>query len=184
MLTDQRAGALAEKEPEIPAAWSESARHTYREAGHELILAHRTVTEREAHAVGFGTASFALVVEPPVLILCYQFGEAIPWSVAPYRWHLLPPAERFVTPFESIDSADRAIVRVSLVDERSGRLRARRNVPLSLTITRAWNAFVRRHASRSCSTPRYNAALSQFFRRFPTTEELLGYAIATSSDGD
>lgn len=184
MFTDRRGTALVENEPEIPPAWSDTVRQTYPEAGHELVLAHRGVSDRQARAVGFGPASFALVVEPPLLILCYQFGDAVPWSVAPYRWHLLSPMERYVTPFESVDSSARALVRISLVDESTGRLRARRDVPLSITITRAWNAFVRRHASRSCSEARYNAALTQFFRRFPTTEALLSYAIATSLDGE
>src|ERR1700730_4352830 len=55
--------------------------------GHELALLYPGVTEREVAAVKWGKASFALVVEPPLILLCFRFGDAIPWSIAPCPWN-------------------------------------------------------------------------------------------------
>ncbi|HEV3165203.1 MAG TPA: hypothetical protein VGZ22_14345 [Isosphaeraceae bacterium] len=168
----------------LEAPWPDVARHSLKDADHELVLVYRGVTERETRAVGFGRASFALVVEPPLIMLCYRFGDAIPWSLAPYRWHRIRPVERFASSRELQGAGAKANVRVSLVEAESERLRVCRVAPLSIALTRAWNAAIRRHVGKSCTEARFSAALAQFSRRYPHPESLLTHAIATSVDGE
>jgi hypothetical protein len=154
-----------------------------RNAGCDLTLALPGVSDREAEAVAFGRSQFALVVKSPLILVCFRFGSGFAWSVVPYRWHALPQSDRYVTAVEGMDSTECAVVRVCATD-RTGHVRASRNTQISLFMTRAWNASVRRHAGQSCSEARHRAALGQFFRRFTTPDELLAQAVATSVDGE
>src|SRR5947209_5886255 len=101
-------GRMLSAVPGSPARLSARASGAPRQIGHELVLVYRGVTASEARAVGFGKASFALVVEPPLIVLCYRFGDAIPWSAAPYHWHRVPDAERLILPepAEHLDADD------------------------------------------------------------------------------
>jgi hypothetical protein len=169
---------------ECLAPWPDPAQHVYRESGHDLVLVYRGVTEREIAAVRWGQAAFALIVEPPLIMLVFRLGDSIPWSVAPCRWNHIPSADRYEAIWENLTAGDRTWVRISLTDADSGLVNARRTVPLSPTLTRAWNAAVRRFASHACSEARYSAALAQFSRRFPRADALLSLAVATSVDGE
>src|SRR3954451_10298344 len=80
-----------------PPPWIESAEYQYRLGRHRLTLAFPGVPSRLEAAVGGAEAEFALVVEGPLLVLGYRFGDAVPWSwAAPYNWHFAPAAERVV----------------------------------------------------------------------------------------
>jgi hypothetical protein len=166
------------------ARWAEPAQHIYRETGHELVLVYRGVTQCEIDAVSSAPAAFALVVEPPLLMLLFRFGDAIPWSVARCQWSEVPAAERCESCGDGVDSQGNASVRVCLVDAEEGRVCARRTEPISLFLSRAWSAAIRRLGSRGCSEARYCAALAQFSRRFPHANSLLSLAIATSVEGE
>jgi hypothetical protein len=176
--------SLAGSQVESEAPWPDPAHHRYQETGHELVLAYRGVTDREIAAVQTGQAAFALILEPPLLMLVFRFGDAVPWSVAPCRWQQVPSVDRYESSWEDLAPGECAWVSISLVDAEGGRVCARRTVPLSPILTRAWNAAIRRLAGRSCSEARYSAALSQFSRRFPHANALLSLAIATSVDGE
>jgi len=158
--------------------------HLYRDEAHELVLVYHGVSELELQAVQHGQASFALVVELPLIVLCYRFGNAIPWSVAPYRWNRLSSLEHSAIPGERPASSAHSVIRISLLEGESNQLVARRVAPLSWTLTRAWNAAIRSQAGRTCSEARFNAALTQFNRLFPHADSLLANTIATSIDGE
>jgi hypothetical protein len=184
MHMDRMVQSIVEGPVNNEGIWPEPVQHVYGESGHELVLVYRLVTEREIAAVRWGQAAFALVVEPPLIMLVFRFGDAIPWSVAPCRWHQVPDEERNEAKREDQDPSTQGWVRITLVDAEGGHVCTRRVVPLSTILTRAWNAAVRRMASRACSPARYSAALSQFSRRFPRADGLLSLAIATSVDGE
>jgi hypothetical protein len=167
-----------------PPHWAEPAHHSYRDAAHELTLIYHGVTEREMAAVQWGEASFALVVEPPLIVLCYRFGNGIPWSVAPCRWQRVPSSDRLLGPVPSAFPEVEGHVKVTLVEASDNRILVRRLAPLAPALTRAWNAAMRRQALQHCSEARYSAALAQFARRFPRADALLGLALATSIDGE
>jgi hypothetical protein len=158
--------------------------HNLPENGHELVLVFQGVSHREISAVRWGQASFALVVEPPLIVLCYRFGEAIPWSLAPCRWNQFSAWDRMNAHCDEHTFLAQSRLRVSLVEAADGRVLAQRVAPLSRALSRAWIAAIRRQALQNCSNARYSAALAQFMRRFPRPDLLLGMAIATSVDGE
>ena len=77
-------------------SWPEGAYFTYSPGGHELTLFHSEIRPDMVNEVSRGQAEFAMIVEPPVLVLAYRFGQSIPWSDVPYSWHLQPVAWRVV----------------------------------------------------------------------------------------
>lgn len=75
------------------------AEYRYRRGDHELVLSLHGITDLQAEAVAGGEAEFALMIEGPLLVLGYRFGDAVPWAAtAPLHWQGLPPEERVVPP--------------------------------------------------------------------------------------
>ena len=75
--------------------------------------------------MGRAEAEFALVVEGPLLVFGFRFGDAMPWTwAAPYNWHFAPPAERVVPAAVDLtpDSYARlwATLWITLVDAATG----------------------------------------------------------------
>ena len=64
--------------------WLEASQYSFRSGQHELVLFFRNPTAQEVDAVRRGTAEFALSVELPLIVLCYRFGNGVPWSDASY----------------------------------------------------------------------------------------------------
>ena len=63
--------------------WPEGAQYSYGLNGHELTLFVSDVNEQLVHDLRYGEAEFAVIVEHPVLVLAYRFGESIRWSDVP-----------------------------------------------------------------------------------------------------
>ena len=145
-------------------------------AEHELVLFYRGVTDREVRSVEGGRAQIALVVEPPLIVLCYRFGDAIPWSIASYHWR------QFARP-GPIGRGARTGLRIALIDAEDGEVRARRFVPLARGLVLAWDAAIGIQAARNCSEARYAAALAQFARAYPDPDDVLARAVVISTDG-
>ena len=136
-----------------PAPWLEGAEYQYRLGRHRLILALRGVPGHREAAVGRAEAEFALVVEGPLLVFGYRFGDATPWSwAAPYNWHFAPPAERVVP--AAIDLTPESYARlwatlwITLVDIDDGRVRVCRAVALRPEFTHALHGVLREQALR------------------------------------
>jgi hypothetical protein len=182
MQAEEFAGTLVAGPILSPSA--EPALNALRETGHELVLSYEGVSHREISAVRWGQASFALIVEPPLIVLSYRFGEAIPWALAPFRWNEFSTRDRMTAQWDEQEFLAQPNLRVSLVESSDGRVLANRVAPLSRSLSRAWVAAIRRQGIQRCSNARYSAALSQFTRRFPRPDALLGMAIATSIDGE
>src|SRR5262245_28591955 len=76
--------------------WPAKAEFAFGPGGHELTLFHPEIGPGVIDDVRRGPAEFALIVEPPILVLAYRFGEAIPWEDTAYSWHLQPEFRRVV----------------------------------------------------------------------------------------
>lgn len=112
-------------------SWPEASRYIYRgETEHELILFYSNPTTEEIQAVQSSEAEFRLHVAMYVFLLLYRFGEdEIPWSDAPYSFHLVPDEER-VPPPPLFYSHKEGILRIVLVDADTGIIKALRTVPM------------------------------------------------------
>ncbi len=141
---------------------------------HELILAGLGVDERVIRSVQRDRVDLGLVVEPPLILVCIRFGEAIPWTWAPYHWRR-PDGEAPDEP------RIRTKLGITMVDPE-GRIRVRRTRPLARGVAMAWTAAIEHLADLGCSRARYAAALAQFGRLQTCPLALLSRAIVLSVD--
>ncbi len=124
-----------------------------------------------------GEAEFALIVEEPLILLAYRFGDAGSWSIAPFNWLDLPRNEQ-VPPRET---QDRALLSVSMKRPRRSELEPIRNLTLSLDFTRALNDAVRERAKFPSNPFEESRALEALRRRYSSARGLLARALVRSA---
>ncbi len=149
--------------------WLEASQYSFRGGQHELVLFFNNPTPREVEEVRRGTAEFALHVERPLIVLCYRFGDGVPWSDAPYSYHVLPEHERRLPP-ETDEATIRALLLVYLVDAETGILRAMRQVSFSPEFTARLHGAIREQAIEPWDQSEYDRALAELYRRRSTSE--------------
>lgn len=176
-MTAYRVGALYHPSRR---SWPEVAQYSYRGGGHELVLFLRQPTSREVRAARQCLASFAFYADQDLLVLLYAFGDGLPWSDAPFSWHLVPEAERILPP--ETGGEERALLSVVLVNAATGIIRALRAVTLSPTFTRLLHDTIREQAARPWpGDAAYDAELAALYQRYPSTAKLL--AVSTRDTG-
>jgi hypothetical protein len=158
-------------------AWPEGAQFTYGPGGHELTLFRSDIRGDVVDAVGYGKAEFALIVEPPLVVLTYRFGQSIGWGDAPYCWHLQPTSQR-VVPSVDYSPEARALLWITLVDTEDGIVRAQRGVTLSPSFTRALHSAIRAQALMTFNAEECTSAISKVFLTYNNAADRLGLAKA------
>lgn len=152
--------------------WPEVAQYNYRGGEHELTIFLERPRTKELEAARVGAADFALIASPPVLLLCYRFGDGLPWSDAPYSWHLVPDAERTLPPEPEL--AERALLHVVVVDAATGIIRVLRALTLAPEFSRALHRAIRAQSRIPWSSHAFDRELSLLQRS--TSAELAGRA--------
>ena len=163
-------------------SWPPGSQYNFRAGAHELLFFFESPTEREVEAIRKGAAEFALVFEPPVIVLLFRFGEGIPWSDAPYTYHVLP-AEQQQLPidWEEGSPETRALIEIMLISCETGIIRAMRQVTFSPEFTRAVHKSIWEQAHAAYDPVAYDRTLHGLFRS--TTEQLLARAQYRSKGG-
>jgi hypothetical protein len=169
--------------PYIPGktSWAEGAEYNWRGGEHELRFFFRRVTDRERTAIRKGPCTFALAVHGPVVFFLYRFGEAIPWSDAPYSYHMVPEPERTVPP--QLSREQRALLHVILVNADSGLIEALRTVSLAPVFSRRLHEAITLQAALPFDQALYDRALDAVYRKYPTSERLLQTALVHCEGG-
>ncbi len=124
-----------------------------------------------------GPAEFALIVEQPVLVLAYRFGEAIRWEDTPYSWHLQPESRR-VVPAAAVAPEARALLWITLVGSDDGIIHAQRGMTLSPPFTRALHDAIRAQAFRPFDPCACTAAIANLYLSHPDPLDRLERAVA------
>jgi hypothetical protein len=158
-------------------SWPEGAQFTHGRGGHELTLFRSDINLAIVDDISRGAAEFALVVEHPLIVVAYRFGNSIKWNDVPYCWHLQPPDSRQVPVIVSQAEA-RALLWVTLVSTRDGIIRAQRGLTLSPQFTRAVNDAIRTQATMSFDPRDYTAAISRAYVGYSSTESRLSVAVS------
>jgi len=167
--------------------WPERGEYNYRAGMHELRLLLSQPTVGEIEAVKTGRADFALRVERDIIFLLYRFGEAIPWSDAPYSWHLVQRAypDQATLPAPHGSPEGRDTVQVILVDAGAGIIKAIRVLSWSPAFTAAIRGAIRDQAARSWpGDDEYDRQLANAYRRWPTSAAMVRDASARTRGGD
>ena len=159
------------------SAWPEGAQFNYNVAGHELTLFYSNIRDDMIDEVRRGQAEFAMIVEHPVIVLAYRFGNSIPWGDAPYSWHLQPASWRVVPPLGHSPEA-RALLWVSLVGADDGIIRAQRGLTLSPGFSRTLHDAIRTQAMMTFDPAKCTSAVSKIFLNHPSPVDRLSLAVA------
>lgn len=157
--------------------WPIGTRYSYGHNGHELTLFLSPIHERLIGDLRFGEAEFALVVESPVLVLAFRFGQSCSWSDAPFCFHMQPTQGRVIPPPE-LSEQTRALLWVTLVGARDGLIHAQRGMTLAPEFTRALHQAIREQAAKPFSPDACLTAMCNLFLDHPDVSARLTQARA------
>lgn len=156
--------------------WPEGSQYTCRAGEHELLLLWPSPRAAEVRGVRSGAVEIAVLVEPPVIALCYRIADACDWSDAPYSIHLVPEPEREPPHQDALAAESRALLRVVLVDAMTGIVRAIRAVTLSPEVTRGLHEAIARQLVAPWDPSAYDAALASLYARHPHSRSMAAAA--------
>ena len=157
--------------------WPEGGQFTYSPGGLELTLFRSDICEDVVDEVRRGGVELALIVELPLIVLTYRFGQSIPWNDVPYSWHMQPVSWRVVPSVErSLES--RALLWITLVGADNGIIHAQRGVTLSPSFTRSLQVAIRTQALMAFDPEECTSAISKVFLNYPAAVDRLSLAEA------
>jgi hypothetical protein len=157
--------------------WPAGAEFAFGPGGHELVLFHPGIGPERIDDVRRGPAEFALIVQPPVIVLAYRFGDSIPWEDTPYSWHLQPEYRR-VVPAAVVAPEARALLWITLVGAEDGIIHAQRGMTLSPPFTRALHDAIRDQAMSRFNPCECTSAISSLYLTRPHVLDRLEVAVA------
>jgi hypothetical protein len=165
-------------------SWPEVSEFNYFDGGTaELMLRLTHPSAATIQSIRHGPATFALAPIGDVLFFLYAFSPALPWSAAPFSWHLVHP-DRRQSPPTQIDEPEGQLLQIVLVDAASGIVEALRVITLTPDFTRALYDAIRRQVTRQFpGRTGYDAQLAEAYREYPTTADLLNEATASMESG-
>jgi hypothetical protein len=157
--------------------WPEGGQFTYSPGGLELTLFLSDIRDDVVNEVRRGVVELALIVELPLIVLNYRFGQSIAWNDVPYSWHMQPASWRIVP---SVDHSpeSRALLWITLVGADDGIIHAQRGVTLSPSFTRSLHGAIRAQALMAFDPEECTSAISKVFLNFSTTVDRLALAEA------
>lgn len=143
--------------------WPELAQYNYRGGEHELVLFFNHPTPEEIHDVARGEVDFALYERGAQIVMLYRFGQALPWSDAPYSIHLVPTEERVLPP-ETAEGAE--LLHVVLVNAATGIIAALRAIAIPQDFLQVLYSAIHRQAALPFTRAIYNGELESLFARY------------------
>jgi hypothetical protein len=164
-------------------SWPEGGHFVCGPHGHELTVCRSDINADLIHDFRRGESEFALVVEPPVIVLAYRFGQSDSWNDISYCWHLQPEDWRVVPPVLQSPEA-RALLWITLVGADDGLIHAQRGVTLSPQFTRMLHTAIRNQAMKAFNSEECTTAVSKIFLWYPTPVDRLALAIARSQGNE
>jgi hypothetical protein len=144
--------------------WPQGAQFTSGPRCHELTLFQADIGPGHVHDISRGPADFALIVETPVIVLAYRFGESIAWTDVPYSWHLQPEFGRAIPSLAS-SHEERSLLWITLVGTQDGIIYAQRGMTLSPEFTRALHQAIREQAMSTFDAKECTSAISSIYLR-------------------
>jgi hypothetical protein len=157
--------------------WPIGAQYCYGLNGHELTLFLSPIHQQLVHDIQSGEAEFALVVEVPVLVLAFRFGQSFSWSDVPFCFHMQPAHGRIVPP-PVLSQESRALLSITLVGAEDGLIHAQRRMTLAPQFTRVLHQAIREQATKPFSPDDCVTAVSNLFLDHPDINARLSLAQA------
>ena len=157
--------------------WPEGGQFGFSAGGVELTLFRSRIATNIVDEVRRGEVELALIVELPLIVVAYRFGEAIAWDDVPYSWHLQPASWRVVPAIDQSPHA-RALLWITLVSADDGIIQSQRGVTLSPSFTNSLRDAVRAQAMMPFDSDECTCAVSKVFLNYPTAIDRLVLARA------
>ena len=162
--------------PDAPNGWREGRLRTAEEGLNSPCFI-SNIEDDVVYDVRQGEVELALIVELPLIVVAYRFGQSIPWNDVPYSWHLQPMSWR-VIPTLKLSLETRALLWITLVGADDGLIHAQRGVTLSPSFTRSLHEAVRAQALMAFDPDDCTSAISKVFLNYPSTVDRLALAQA------
>lgn len=162
------------------SSWPEAIEYNYLNGQHVLRLFLNNLSAADVDGIGNGPLRLGLVVDKPVLMLVYQFGEVIPWSDAPFTLHMVPEERRQIPP--ELAPGERAVLSILLIEARSGIVKALRLISFGEIFSRRLHQAIREQAAAPFDQSTYDAKLAALYRQF-SSKQLFSRAIARTEVG-
>lgn len=155
--------------------WREGTHFTYSPNGLELTLLHRDISRNMIADVRRGLAEFAMIVEHPLIVLAYRFGDSISWNDVPYCWHLQHSGRRVIPALDPSPEA-RVLLWISLVGANDGIIHAQRGLTLSPSFTCVLHHAIRTQAMTRFVPEECTSAISRLYLNYATITDRLSLA--------
>jgi hypothetical protein len=156
--------------------WREGSQFTYSPMGIELTLFHQDITDDMIADVQCGPAEFAMIVDHPLIVLAYRFGNSISWNDVPYCWHLQPSGRRVIPTLDPSPEA-RVLLWVSLVGADDGVIHAQRGLTFSPSFTSVLHHTLRTQAMTKFVPEDCTSAISRLYLNCSTIVDRLSLAV-------
>jgi hypothetical protein len=162
--------------------WPQGAQYNFDAAGHILQLFFERPTMGEVQAIQKEKIELALYVtdDDQIIELAYS-APGIPWSDAPYYWHLVPHERRAMP--QELEGEQRPLLEIHLVDTATGLLRAIRKVSMSPAFGARLHEAIRAQAAAPADVERYRARLAGLMARLGS-ETIASMAQVRCTGGD
>lgn len=166
----------------------ERVEYNFRSGGHELLMSLANLSQKEVQAITQGSAEFALFVQGDMMLFLYRFGDAVPWSDAPYSWHLVPSEQRTLP--SEISAAEGVLLSIVLVEATTGIVKGIRVVSFSPEFSSSLHQAMPPRAACPLGIalqalrpfpPDYDEQLTAIYQRYQKSELLSTKAIARTS---
>jgi hypothetical protein len=153
---------------------SDAGEYNYRARSHELRLFFSNLSRADVRAVSNGPADFALLMQKDVLFFLYRFGEAVPWSDAPYSLHKVAqkfPDEASLPPTELAGKS--VLLNILLIEATTGIIQAVRVIGFPSSFSQALHEAIRKTWDAPFSEASYNAQIDEAYRLYPHTMDMV-----------
>ena len=174
-----RAGVTNDAFPPEPAL-PEGAMFDFDGNGPTLHIRLARPSPQEIADIRRGPCEFGLLPLGPILFLLSKFGTQ-DWMDAPYSIQMLPPRAR-VLPEEYRPGLHYALAAI-ILDTNTQSQRGARFVTFSAEFSERLHVEVQGQLKYPLSRGAYDAAIADAYRRFPTAESMVSYAVARTVGG-
>lgn len=157
------------------ALGSQESYYLYDRQGHQLTWVVRTPSEVELDPFRQSNVELALVLEPPLIMVCCRFGPGCPWLASAFQWHLVPPGARALP--QSGPGRDTDVPLVMEIEEAHTReVLASRTITLVPEFARVLHEAILEQARFPYDPSEERRALNKIRSRCPIMGALVAYA--------
>lgn len=162
-------------------SFPEGVEYAWRGGAHTLRLFFARPSAKEKREIRKGLAEFALVVEPPAILILFRFGS-MEWSDASYSVRLEAPEDQIPPP--PVADAERFLCTSLLIDAATGLLEVIRVSTFSHVFTDKLHQAIRDQIAAPFGAEAYHQHVTDLYRANPTSTRLLRLAVARCAAGD